>query len=304
MAKERLAVEAALQRIEALLVARLGSRGKCRRRRRTAPLMRRLIALVLVAAAVAGAAFFAEHPGHVTIIWQGWQVDTSVGVLVGAVALVVLVVSLLVLLAAALRRVPGNLRRRRAARRHRAGEAALTRGVVALAAGQPAQAQLAARRAATLLDGAPMALLLVAEAATRQGDTPAARDAYTALLERPETAFLGLRGLIGQALRAGDDGTARHLAERARKLRPDAVWLVDALLVLEARAGDWAAARADARLSGPAPGVAGRARAPSPRRRALRDEPPGRAPRRPAPGGGAGGQGAGAGGRPRRPGRP
>ena len=89
-----------------------------------------------------------------------------------------------------------------------------------------------------------MALLLVAEAATRQGDTPAARDAYTALLERPETAFLGLRGLIGQALRAGDDVTARHLAERARKLRPDAVWLVDALLVLEARAGDWAAARA------------------------------------------------------------
>src|SRR5207244_12818783 len=31
--------------------------------------------------------------------------------------------------------------------------------------------------------------------------------------------------------------------ERARKLRPDARWLVDALLVLAARAGDWATAR-------------------------------------------------------------
>jgi HemY protein len=206
--------------------------------------MRRLIALVLVAAAVVGAAFFADHPGHVEIVWQGWQLDTSVGVLLGAVALVVLVVSLLVLLVAALRRVPRNLRRRRAARRQRDGEAALTRGVVALAAGQPAQAQLAARRAAALLDDAPMALLLAAEAATRQGDTAAARGAYTALLERPETAFLGLRGLIGQAMRAADDATARHLAERAHKLRPDARWLVDALLVLMARAGDWAAARA------------------------------------------------------------
>jgi HemY protein len=205
--------------------------------------MRWLVALVLIAAAVAGAVFFADHPGHVEIVWQGWQIDTSVGVLVGAVALVVLVVSLLVLLAAALRRVPLNLRRRRATRRHRAGEAALTSGVVALAAGQPAQAKLAAQRAAELLDGMPMALLLAAEAATRQGDTAAARGAYTALLERPATAFLGLRGLIGQALRAADDATARHLAERAHKLRPDARWLVDALLVLMARAGDWAAAR-------------------------------------------------------------
>jgi HemY protein len=205
--------------------------------------MRRLIALVLVTAAVAGVVFFADHPGHVEIVWQGWQVDTSVGVLAGVVVLVVLAASLVVLLGAALHRVPRNVQRRRAVRRQRAGEAALTRGVVALAAGRPAEAQLAAGRAAALLDGAPMALLLAAEAATRQGDTAAARGIYTTLMERPETAFLGLRGLIGQALRADDDTTARQLAERARKLRPDAPWLVEALLVLMARAGDWAAAR-------------------------------------------------------------
>jgi HemY protein len=205
--------------------------------------MRWLLALLLVAIAVAGAAYVADHPGRVEIVWQGWQVDTSVGVLVGAVALVVLIVSLLVLLGAALFRVPRNLRRRRAARRRRAGEAALTRGVVALAAGQPAEAQLAARRAAALLGDAPIALLLAAEAATRQGDIAAARGAYTVLLDRSDTEFLGLRGLIGQALRAGDDDTALRLAERARRLRPDALWLVDALLLLAARAGDWAAAR-------------------------------------------------------------
>jgi HemY protein len=206
--------------------------------------MRALAALVLVAAAVAAGAFLAGHPGHVAIVWQGWQIDTSVGVLIGAVALVVLSVSLLALLGAALHRVPRNFRRRRAARRRRTGEAALTSGLVALAAGQAAQATRHARRAAALLDGAPLALLLAAEAATRQGDPTAARQSYTALLERPETEFLGLRGLIGQALRAGDDGAARPLAERARRLRPDAHWLADSLLVLEARAGDWAAARA------------------------------------------------------------
>jgi len=139
--------------------------------------------------------------------------------------------------------MPRNRRRRRAARRRRAGEAALTRGIVALAAGQPAEAQLAARRAAGLLGDAPIALLLTAEAAAQQGDIAAARGAYTALLERPETAFLGLRGLIGQALRAGDDDAALEFARRARLLRPDARWLVDAMLVLAARTGDWATAR-------------------------------------------------------------
>jgi HemY protein len=210
--------------------------------------MRPILALAVVAAVVAGAAFVAGHPGHVEIVWQGWQVDTSVGVLAGAVALIVLAASVLVLFAAALLRVPRNLRRRRAARRQRAGEAALTIGVVALAAGQPAAARLAAQRAAALLatapfGGAPMALLVAAEAATQEGDTAAARASYTTLLERPDTAFLGLRGLIGQALRAGDDDTALNLAERARKLRPDAPWLVDALLVLAARTGDWTAAQ-------------------------------------------------------------
>ena len=210
--------------------------------------MRAVAALVLVVAAAAGAAFFADNPGRVEIVWQGWQVETSVGVLVGAVALIVLIVAVLVLLAASLRRWPGNFRRRRAARRRRAGEAALTSALVALAAGDPAQAQVAAGRAAALLadgpfGGTPVALLVAAEAATRQGDLSEASRAYAALLERPGSEFLALRGLIGQALRAGDDNVARHLAERARRLRPDARWLVDALIVLAARAGNWAAVR-------------------------------------------------------------
>lgn len=205
--------------------------------------MRRVAALLLVAAAVAGATFFADRPGQVEIVWQGWQLDTSVGVLAGAVALVVLIGSGLALLAAALRRLPGNLRRRRTARRHRAGEAALTSGVVALAAGQATEALRHARRAEALLGGAPLAVLLAAEAATRQGDAAAARRFYAALLERPDSEFLGLRGLIGQALRAGDAAAALRLAERAQHLRPDAPWLVDSLIVLQARLGDWQAAR-------------------------------------------------------------
>ncbi len=207
-------------------------------------MIRTLLALLLLAAAVAVAVFFADHPGQVEIVWQGWQVDTSVGVVAGAAALLVVAVWLLALLVAALWRVPRNLRRRHAAGRRRRGEAALTRGLVALAAGQAAEARRQAGRAAVLLDGAAIPLLLVAEAAVRQGDSGAAREAYAGLVERPDSEFLGLRGLIGQALRDGEDAAALRLAERARQLRPDAGWLLDTLLVLQARAGNWAAAQA------------------------------------------------------------
>ena len=163
--------------------------------------------------------------------------------LVAAVALIALVVAALVLIVAALRRIPANLRRGRVARRRRQGDAALTRGIVALAAGQPGEARLAARRATALLEGAPIALLLAAEAASQEGDAADAERAYAALLDRPDSAFLGLRGLIGQALRGGDDAGALRLATRARGLHPESRWLAEALLVLAARAGDWEAAR-------------------------------------------------------------
>ena len=204
-------------------------------------MIRFLIALVLLVAAIAAGAFFAATPGSVRIVWQGWRIDTSVGVLVGAAALLAFIVAALALLVAALRRVPRNFRRRRADRRRRRGEAALTRGLVALAAGDAGEAQLHAGRATALLGHSPTVLLLAAEAAQRRGDEAAAQHAYAALRQRPDSEFLGLRGLIGQALRAGDDTAALPLAERARLLQPAAGWLADSVVLLQARAGDWAA---------------------------------------------------------------
>ncbi|HEV2334317.1 MAG TPA: hypothetical protein VGS13_02355, partial [Stellaceae bacterium] len=67
--------------------------------------MRRILALLVIAVVVVGAVFLAGRPGHVEIVWQGWQVDTSVGVLVSAVALIVVAAAVLVLFGAALRRL-------------------------------------------------------------------------------------------------------------------------------------------------------------------------------------------------------
>ncbi|HEX6443288.1 MAG TPA: heme biosynthesis HemY N-terminal domain-containing protein [Stellaceae bacterium] len=204
--------------------------------------MRIILALILVAVLVAAAIFLADRPGHVEIVWEEWQVETSLGVLVAGLVLAMLLFSGLLGAIAAILGMSGRIRRRRRERARRVGEAALARALVALAAGKPAAAQLEAQRAEGLLGGSTVALLLAAEAAECQGDKEAARRRFAILAEQPETALLGLRGLLGQALRNNAGVTALRLAERAHRLRPEVPWLMETLLELQARAGEWDAA--------------------------------------------------------------
>lgn len=205
--------------------------------------MRRLLAFVLLVVLAVAAATVADHPGAVDIIWQGWEIDTSVGVLVAALAVAAIALCLVFMLVAGLLRLPRRFRRNRRERLRRAGELALTRGMVALTAGDGAGAQRYAARAELLLGGTPLALMLGAQAAELGGDADEARRRYTALLEEKESAFFGLRGLIGQALKdsAGED--AMRLAARARSLRPNAGWAFETLFALQTRLRRWEEAR-------------------------------------------------------------
>jgi HemY protein len=204
--------------------------------------IRAFLALLVFAAAVAAAVFFADHPGQVEIVWQGWQVETSVGVLLTAAIIMALVVTLLVWVVVLIVGSPRAFLRRRRDRRRRAGYRALTQGMVAVAAGDPQEARRHARKADALLAEPPLTLLLSAQTAQLEGDETAAKKFFAAMLDRPETEFLGLRGLLNQALREGDRGTALRLTERAMTLRPNTPWVVESLFDLEAREGRWAAA--------------------------------------------------------------
>ena len=206
-------------------------------------MIRGLLGLLLIAGSIAVAIFFADRPGRVDIVWQGWRIETSVGVLVVAALSAGLAAGLLFWFVSLIIDSPRAFLRRRRERRRRAGYRALTRGMVAVAAGDPQEAQRCARRADALLADPPLTLLLSAQAAQLGGDDTAAKRFFTAMLDRPETEFLGLRGLLNQALRAGDRGTALSLTERAATLRPGTAWVVESLFDLEAREGRWEAAR-------------------------------------------------------------
>ncbi|HZU87879.1 MAG TPA: heme biosynthesis HemY N-terminal domain-containing protein, partial [Stellaceae bacterium] len=205
--------------------------------------MRGLLAFVVVAGLIAAAVFLADHPGRVDIVWRGFEIETSVGILLAAVIAAAAVVVAILRLLMFVIRGPKALLRRRRERRREAGYRALTQGLVAVAAGEPHEAQRHARKADLLLADPPLTLLLSAQAAQLEGDESAAKRFFTAMLDRPETEFLGLRGLLNQALRAGDLAAARRFAERARVLRPNTPWVVETVFDLEARDGRWEAAR-------------------------------------------------------------
>ncbi|NWH08746.1 MAG: heme biosynthesis protein HemY, partial [Alphaproteobacteria bacterium] len=116
---------------------------------------------------------------------------------------------------------------------------ALTRGLVAVAAGDPREARRHAMRAQQLLEGSPLAQLLEAQTAQLEGDEAAVETHYRAMLNSPETAFLGLRGLFMQALKRGDHKAALSLAERAYGMRSKTPWALHALFDLKTRMRNW-----------------------------------------------------------------
>ena len=207
--------------------------------------MRRLLWFALeLAVAILAAVWLAERPGAVTIAWQGWRVDTSVGVLAALVFLAAALAAILYRLWRFLKRAPGQARELSRTRRRAAGYKALTQGMVAVAAGDAEEARRQASRADALLGEPPLSLLLAAQAAQLGGDEDAARRYFEHMLAKPETEFLGLRGLLMQALRAGQRERALALAERARGLRPDSASVLEALFALHAQAGHWLEAQA------------------------------------------------------------
>src|SRR5438874_6509779 len=160
---------------------------------REASVIRGIAGIFFVAGVVAVAVFLADRPGRVDIVWQGWQIQSSVGVLVAAAVLAALVVWVLVSTLWLIISSPRRVLLSRRARQRRAGYRALAQGMVAVAAGDAQEAQRLARRADVLLADPPLTLLLSAQAAQLNGDEGAAKRFFTAMLERRETEFLGLR---------------------------------------------------------------------------------------------------------------
>lgn len=206
-------------------------------------MIRALIFFAVLGFAVWGAMVLTDNPGWVSLEWSGYRIDTSFAFLLGAVAVISVASALLYRFWLFLRRGPEKMKTAWDAKRRQKGYQALTRGMVAVAAGDADEAQRQVRRADVLLDEPPLTMLVSAQAAQMKGDEAAASAFFMAMTKRPETEFLGIRGLLNQAIKRGDRTEALSLARRAHRLQPKSIWVASNMFDLQIRTGQWLDAR-------------------------------------------------------------
>jgi HemY protein len=205
-------------------------------------MIRIILFLVSIAVIAEGFAWIADRPGEVAITWMGYRIETSVMVAALAVAALALAVMLLWSLVRTVLHSPEQVslffRHRRAVK----GYLAVSRGLIAIGAGDVRVARKFADEAARLSPGDPLALLLTAQSAQLAGDRGAAERAFREMTTRDDTRLLGLRGLYIEAHRRNDSDAARLAAEEAAKIRPAAAWAGEAVLDYRCATSDWAGA--------------------------------------------------------------
>ena len=202
------------------------------------------VILFLLASAVLAAGFVwvADRPGDVVVTWMGYHIETSV--MVAALGLAALVVVLILLWSVVrfILRTPEQVSLFFRHRRAMKGYLAISRGLIAIGAGDLRGARKSADDAARLSPGDPLALLLTAQSAQMAGDRSGAERAFREMTRREDTKLLGLRGLYIEAQRRDDAPAARLAVEEAAKASPAPAWAGQAALDYRCAAADWAGA--------------------------------------------------------------
>lgn len=205
-------------------------------------MIRTLFTLGLLALVALGLAALADMPGAISVVFAGKRIEASL--LVGGVTVLVLAAAI-ALVWSVIRfvfRIPGLWSITWRARRRQKGQAALSRGLIAVGSGDAKLARRQASDALRLLGKEPLSLLLAAQAAQLSGERRDAETAFRDMLETPETKLLGLRGLFVEAKRRGDEDAAHRFSEQAAALSPAAMWANEAILEYHGRTKNWQAA--------------------------------------------------------------
>jgi HemY protein len=205
-------------------------------------MIRVVLFLVFVSLAALGAAWLADRPGEVTIVWLGRRIETSIMVAAASAAIMAALSILLWSLLRLLLRSPRLISRASQGRRRSKAYQAISKGLIAVGAGDTEAARKFAAEANRLARAEPLTLLLSAQTAQLSGDRPAAERIFRDMAARSDTRLFGLRGLYIEAQRREDTLAARHYAEEAAGVTGAPAWAAQALLESQCGSGDWAGA--------------------------------------------------------------
>ena len=198
-----------------------------------------------LAVVVCAAIWISAQQGTVDVVWNDYTISLHLGLFLLFLTLFTLVAIAFFRIVGAIVGAPASMSRRRRERNRRKGFQALTRGFVAIAAGDGKKATGYSRDVRHLLpDETGLPLLLEAQAARLRGEELVAREAFEKLLGDKDAAFFGIRGLLKSSLDQGDSLQALGYARKALEKNPKQPWILKSVYDLELQNHHWHAAMA------------------------------------------------------------
>lgn len=192
---------------------------------------------------VALAVWLFQNPGTIAAHWNGYDVETSLGVGFIALVLLMVFVGMFTRVMGFLVTLPQRWKNLNLKMRKERGYKALTLGLSAVSAGDGKAASYQAWRMRRFIPGdVGLPWLLEAQAARLRGNEDEAKGFFEKLLKEKDTAFLGVRGLLQTAIEAADLDRALDLARQALVMHPDQAWIIHTVFNLEVQKHEWAAA--------------------------------------------------------------
>lgn len=203
-------------------------------------MLRALWFFAQLAIVVCAAIWISAQKGAVDIVWNNYTISLNLGIFLLGCTLFTIVAVALFRVIGAIVSAPGAFSRKRRERAREKGFKSLTRGFVAIAAGDAKKATQFAKEVRNLLpeeQGLP--LLLEAQAARLRGEEHAARQSFEKLLSDKDAAFFGIRGLLKSSMEEGDAATALTYALRALEQNPKQPWILKSVYDLELQNQRW-----------------------------------------------------------------
>lgn len=168
-----------------------------------------------------------EYPGEITINWGTYEIRTSLFFAFVVLSILVLVTLVMFRVSLWLKNLPKRLKEGRREKRLEEGVKALVGSLEAAATGQHQQAKLLAEKATNLLPNSE-STSVISETFYLEKPSEKTTRRYEKMAENPETAFLGLRGLIQLARRRNDWAAVRVYAEQALNEKADSPFALGA----------------------------------------------------------------------------
>ncbi|UXN06818.1 heme biosynthesis protein HemY [Bartonella sp. HY761] len=204
-------------------------------------MIRAIVYFLVLVAAGAGLAWFANYHGDVVMVIAGQRIVMSVFHATCAFIAAVIILLFIWWIIKSIITAPFAFNRHLKNRKRDRGYQALSQGLIAVMSGDVANARKMLKQGNKLIDENKEPLILLLDAQTKQleGDNKGAIEVYAKMRENPNMRLLGLKGLYAEALKSKAFDAAHQYAAEAAQLNASLKWANRATVEQLSLEGDW-----------------------------------------------------------------